>query len=57
VNFQTEWNECRIDDVMRYFAKGFELPKGREIYRTEFFIDTNQGKVVFKLTTKDKEKT
>lgn len=57
MNFKTEWNECRIDDVMRYFAKGFELPRGREIYRTEFFIDTNQGKVVFKLTTKDKEKT
>jgi hypothetical protein len=54
-NYQTEWMECDLNAVMRYFAGGFEPKADREIWQSEWFIDTQKGRVVFKLCTRDKQ--
>lgn len=48
-----EYQIVSLDEVLRYFAKAFELPYGREVFQTEHFVDTAKGQVVFRLTTRD----
>ena len=43
------WQHHRIDDVMDYFTKAFEVPEDQEILRHEWFYDPHKGVVVFKL--------
>jgi hypothetical protein len=43
----TEYREVAIEDIMRYFTKGFELPEGT-VATQEWLYDPHQGKVLFK---------
>lgn len=42
-----------LTDVMDYFSKSFEFQDGQIIFKTEHFVDTAKGKVVFKIWTRD----
>jgi len=45
-----EWQEHKLNEVMAYFVEGFTPKKyGTKVIKAEWFIDTGQNKVVFKL--------
>jgi hypothetical protein len=49
------YQECMIDDVFRYFVKGFKLGN-QTLVKWEATHDQRSGIVIFKLVTKDKSK-
>lgn len=51
---EIQWQEHDLDDIIQYFAKGFQPPKGKEIIRYEFWIDPQKRAVIFSLVVKDK---
>lgn len=53
MDMRIEHQVVSLDEVMRYFAKGFELRDGRKIFQLDHFIDTAKGQVVFRLVTHD----
>jgi hypothetical protein len=44
-----QWQEHKLSDVMAHFVDGFEPKDGKKVVKGEWFIDTTQNKVVFKL--------
>ncbi len=52
---EIQWQEHDLDDVVRHFAKGFTPPKGKQIIRFDYWIDTHKRAVIFSLIVKDKE--
>lgn len=51
-----EYQEADLDTVLRYYAKGYRLPKDGALYQFEAMVDTGKRKVVFKLYIEEKEK-
>jgi hypothetical protein len=47
---QVFWQECTLEEIMKYFAKDFQLPEPQRAYNIEYFVDVNKGKVVFKVS-------
>jgi len=47
--YRTEWSECRLSEVMSYFAKDFKPVDGSEIMSVDWFVDTTRNVVIFKL--------
>lgn len=45
--------EVTLNDVMRHFAKDFKVT-GKTVERSDWFIDSTKGVVVFKLYTEEK---
>ena len=52
---ETIYTEVPLRTVLQYYADGFEMKSGREIFQRDFFIDTAKGVVVFKITTREKD--
>jgi hypothetical protein len=50
-----EYSEHRIEDVLGFYVKGFNLIPGRLIARYEANCDPRTGMVVFKLFISDRE--
>jgi hypothetical protein len=50
-----EWTDVALADVLLHFAEGYEFKDGTKLVRHEAFVDTNKGRVVFKLTTQPPE--
>ncbi len=44
-----------LDDVLRYYVKGFQLPDGTEMLDCETFVDMSKRKVIFRMITSSKE--
>jgi hypothetical protein len=55
MNIDTMYTEVPLRTVLQYYADGFEMKSGREIFQRDFFIDTAKGVVVFKIATREKE--
>lgn len=53
---RTHYQETDLDDVLRYFAKGFTPDQGETIVKVETFIDITKNKVLFKMLVEEKEK-
>lgn len=51
------YHEEKLDDVIRYFAKGLKPQDGSEVSSVEWFVDQVKGVVVFKIFTKDSGET
>ncbi|HEX8894400.1 MAG TPA: hypothetical protein VF783_13810 [Terriglobales bacterium] len=51
---RTDWIECNLDSVLRYFAADFKFDD-REIWAKEWFVDVAKGKVIFRIDSRRKE--
>jgi len=50
------WQTHKFNEVLRYFADGFTAKEGETISDRDWWIDTQKGEVVFRLTIEtDKE--
>lgn len=52
---EIKYQEHDLDGIMRYFANGFENPKGKQIVKWEFTIDTFRRIVIYKIYIDEKE--
>lgn len=52
-NVEIKFQVVSLDDVLRYFAKDFEVKDGQRIIATQHFVDTAKNAVVFKLTVEN----
>ncbi len=43
------WQKHKIQEVLDYFVKDFNLPSGTKILNSESFFDAQKGEVVFRL--------
>lgn len=56
MKIRTEYQERKLDEVMRYFAKDFQCKiPGEKIHHVEYFVDPVKQVVVFKLFVKERE--
>lgn len=44
-----EYIEASLETIMRYYIRGYELPKNEAISTSEWFIDQQKERVIFKL--------
>ena len=51
LDMKIDYQVVHLDTVLEYFAKGFSLPDGRQIFKVEAFTDTVKGRVVFEITS------
>lgn len=51
-----EWQEARLDSVVRFYSDGFRFGDGERPLLVEYFLDPQRGKVVFKIIVETKPK-
>ncbi|MEK6884706.1 MAG: hypothetical protein AABY22_34055 [Nanoarchaeota archaeon] len=44
-----QYKEEKLSNVIAYYVKGFEPPKGEDLFHYEYFLDINKKVIVFKL--------
>lgn len=50
MSMETQWQTAKLEDVIRYYEKGFEpKQKGDKIFSVSHYVDPVQGEVVFRI--------
>ena len=55
--YKYEWTDVSLDDVLKFFATGFELKDGSTLVEHKAFVDTAKNRVVLRLTVQAPEGT
>ena len=45
-----------LADVLKYYARGFSIPAGKQVLQHEAWVDVHKQQVVFRLILKDAER-
>lgn len=52
---EESWHSHSLDTMVKYWLKGYELPKGMRLYNYEWWVDGGKGFLIIKLYLEPEE--